>query len=214
MGVILFMSFKRIKWNQELFLKRAVEIHGENYEYLEPFERLSQRMTMKHLVCGGTFIKTPNNHIYAKSGCPCLNIEGDSNRAHQEFLTKSRAKHGDKFLYLSRFYKTTIKVRLQCKKCKYTYEQLPNSHLNGSGCLNCNGFRRMSDEEFVAKAREVHGERYDYLEKYYSLTSKLKLRCRRCSRYFHASPANHLNGFGGCRKCYTSIPHEKRKFDV
>lgn len=59
---------------------------------------------------------------------------------------------------------------------------------------------RLTTEEFIAKAREVHGERYDYSELVYESTkSKVHIVCPEHG-VFLQKLENHMNGCG-CPKC-------------
>ena len=44
----------------------------------------------------------------------------------------------------------------------YIFKQAVYHHLNGSGCPICNGGSKYTNKEFIIKAREVHGDIYDY----------------------------------------------------
>lgn len=60
----------------------------------------------------------------------------------------------------------------------------------------------LTTEEFVARARKVHGERYDYREVRYDRTDKkVKIICPEHG-VFWQRPMSHLAG-RGCRKCWS-----------
>lgn len=60
--------------------------------------------------------------------------------------------------------------------------------------------RRLTKDEFVTKARGVHGERYDYFPvDYVNSSTKVVIRCPSHGE-FTQKPSNHLSGFG-CLKC-------------
>lgn len=60
--------------------------------------------------------------------------------------------------------------------------------------------RKSTQEEFIAKAREVHGDKYDYSKVEY-INSKSKV-CIICPEHgeFWQTPHNHLVGYD-CIKC-------------
>ena len=72
--------------------------------------------------------------------------------------------------------------------------------------------RRKSTDEFINKAKEVHGDKYSYvLSKYVNSKTKIKIICMSCkSKYnrlskctFYQSPDKHLNSKQGCPVCST-----------
>ena len=80
----------------------------------------------------------------------------------KEFIAKAKAVHGDKYDYSKVNYaKNTTKVTIICK-IHGEFEQCPAYHLLGQGCPECGGRRKLTTEEFIEKARKVHGDKYDY----------------------------------------------------
>lgn len=71
--------------------------------------------------------------------------------------------------------------------------------------------RRLTNEEFVKKAKKVHGEQYDYSQaKYEHARKKITIICRYHGKFEQLS-ANHLLG-QGCVKCsYISRSNKRRK---
>ena len=60
---------------------------------------------------------------------------------------------------------------------------------------------KLTTEEFIKKAREIHGDKYDYsLVDYKNAHTKIKIICP-IHGEFEQAPFNHLNG-KGCLKCY------------
>ena len=60
--------------------------------------------------------------------------------------------------------------------------------------------KRLTTEEFISKAREVHGDRYDYSKvEYKNAKTKVKIICP-IHGVFEQSPDAHLHG-QGCQDC-------------
>ena len=63
---------------------------------------------------------------------------------------------------------------------------------------------KLTTEEFIAKAKAVHGDRYDYSKvEYVNATTKLCIICRKHGAFLQA-PYTHLNGHG-CSKCASDV---------
>ena len=78
--------------------------------------------------------------------------------------------------------------------------QTPESHLKGAGCTKCAGKYQMSTEEFIEKAKVVHGDRYDYSKVVYNGgDEKVCIICPEHGEFWQ-SPYHHLNGVG-CPNC-------------
>lgn len=121
------------------------------------------------------------------------------------FIEKAIKVHGDKYDYSKVEYidsKTPI-----CIVCPEHGEfwQLPHVHLKSSGCPHCGKeIKRqkltLTTEEFIKRAKQVHGDKYDYSKVEYK-DSKTKI-CIICPKHgeFWQTAYIHLNG-GGCPRC-------------
>ena len=68
--------------------------------------------------------------------------------------------------------------------------------------------RKLTTEDFVAKAKAVYGDKYDYSKVEY-VNTKTKV-CIVCSKHgdFWKSPEKHLSG-QGCEKCFRESLRER-----
>lgn len=131
----------------------------------------------------------------------------------EEFIEKARDAHGDKYDYSDTEYvNTKTKLRIKCKT-HGVFAQTPNKHLSGQGCSKCSNKYQPTTEEFIEKARGVHGDKYDYLNaNYTSSKSLLKITCR-AHGDFEQTPNSHLRG-GGCPSCAHETSGLQRRLDT
>lgn len=120
------------------------------------------------------------------------------------FIERAKEIHGDKFSYEKVVYvNNKKKVKIICKK-HGAFEQRPNNHLQGKGCLKCTtDSKKVGKTDFVNKAKAIHGSKYKYGKVYYK-NNRLKVIIV-CPLHgdFEQSPGNHLNG-KGCPVCRES----------
>jgi len=150
----------------------------------------------------GDFEQTPNSHMQGR-GCPkCGGIEKST---MEEFVVKSKVVHGaDRYSYDKVVYASAhTKVVITCLK-HGDFEQTPNNHIHGKGCPKCGGIEKSTMEEFVAKAKVVHGsDRYSYDKVVYvSNKTKVIITCKKHGD-FEQTPNHHTRGVG-CPKCNSS----------
>ena len=141
------------------FITKAREIHGSTYDYSKV-----DYVNGSIKVCiidpeYGEFWQTPNNHL---KGCGCPKRSGKHVPTTEEWIAKARLVHGDKYDYSKVVY-----VDSNTKVCIIDPEygeflQTPNNHLKGCGCPKRSGKHVPTTEEWIAKARLVHGDNYDY----------------------------------------------------
>ena len=131
------------------------------------------------------------------------------------FISKAKAKHGEYYNYsLVEYVKSNEKIKIVCP-IHGIFNQVPGSHLNGSGCPKC-GFERRANlrrstlSDFIKKAEQVHADRYDYsLVEYNTNYKKVKIICPEHGTFLQ-KPNSHLNG-NGCPKCGSTRMGNARK---
>jgi very-short-patch-repair endonuclease len=117
-----------------------------------------------------------------------------------EFIKKAKKIHGNKYDYsLVNYNGYYEKVKIKCDKiCHVIFEQTPKKHLYGTGCPICKR-KSMSTQEFIKKAKKIHGNKYNYsLVKYKNTKTKIKINCKKHNS-FEQLPNLHLTY--GCIKC-------------
>ena len=198
------------RFTLEEFIKRAREVHGDKYDYSR-VDYVNFR-TKVEIFCpthNKSFWQTPNQHIVYKRGCPDCGKEKaiEFNKARalttEEFIRRAKEIHGDKYDYSKVNYTNYhAKVTIICKTCGLEYAQSCGSHLNGNGCPRCGNRYKPSTEEFIEKAKSVHGDYYDYSEvEYINEHTPVKIFCKDCQKYFWKKPSAHLYGKQGCIFC-------------
>lgn len=118
----------------------------------------------------------------------------------EAFVERSRKVHGDKYDYTKVEYLNNFtKVCIVCPE-HGEFWQAPMSHMAGHGCPACAGLKKRTTETFVEKAREVHGDKYDYSKTIYvNKRTKVIITCP-IHGDFEQCANNHLRG-QGCPMC-------------
>lgn len=118
------------KLTKEQFIEKAIEIHGNKYDYSKV--NYIDAKTKVCIVCPehGDFLQLPYNHLNG-NGCPsCARHKWDTD----SFIKKAMEVHGDKYDYSKTEFKSTReKVCIICPE-HGEFWQYPLSHLNGNGC--------------------------------------------------------------------------------
>ena len=136
------------------------------------------------------------------------------------FINKAEKIHKHKYDYSkSEYHGTDKKVIVIChEKDDFGEEHgeflvTPHAHIGTmrSGCPKCSGKYRTSTEEFIKKARKIHGNKYDYTKTFYiRALSPVIITCPEHGD-FSQKPNGHLSG-QGCPYCKQShIEREVRE---
>ena len=181
--------------NTEEFIKKAREVYGDKYDYSK-VEYVNHK-TKVTIICPkhGEFQQFPYGHL---SGHGCKKCKFDEKRlTTEEFIRRAKEKHGDKYDYSKTIYvDEKTKVKIICP-IHGEFEQFPYNHLRGRGCKKCN---EITTEEFIRRAKEIHGDKYDYSKTIYVRHDvNVTIICP-IHGEFEMSPRGHLSGCG-CREC-------------
>jgi len=190
------------------FIRKSTDIHEGKYDYSKIVYVNSSTPVVIICPIHTSFSQIPANHLFGK-GCPlCANqLRSKKNRGTAEsFRMNAEKVHGKTYDYSNVVYLLShVNVEIICRLHGIFY-QSPSLHLSGNGCQMCGAMKSASTktrgaaDEFVAKSRLVHGDKYDYESvNYESNLSKVDIICK-IHGVFNQSPQNHLAG-KGCQQC-------------
>ncbi len=123
----------------------------------------------------------------------------------ETFLEKARKVHGDKYRYDENTYvKSSVKMRIICPEHGEFWQE-PAAHVRGYNCPKCANLKRgLRDtlEQFIEKARKIHGDKYDYSKvEYVNQATKVCIICPEHGEFW-MTPSAHVNcQKQGCPKC-------------
>lgn len=132
----------------------------------------------------------------------------------QHFLIRAKEVHGTKYLYKKvKYINTKTPVIITCK-LHGDFLQQPKEHLQGYGCMTCGHVNTVSAHQrdqtwFLKRAKQVHGDYYDYSKaKYVGTLIPLTIICPDHGE-FTQKPNYHLNSKTGCPRCIQSANERK-----
>lgn len=188
-------------YTTEQFIQKAREIHGNKYDYSKV--DYINSVTKIIIICKehGEFKQEPRVHL-SKAGCIKCRISSLTNTTEQ-FIQKAIEVHGNKYDYSKTNYiNNCTYVTIICSKHGET-KQNPNNHLKGKGCPKCAYESKISNEEFITRARLIHNNKFDYSKvDYINARTKVTIICPKHGK-FEQSPDGHLAG-NGCSICKSS----------
>lgn len=190
-------------YTTEYFVKQSKLIHNNKYSYEKVIYTKCNKKVIITCPIHGDFEQTPTCHLQGQ-GCPeCGKLQkANSHRTKWEDLLKRFRKiHGDTFEYEQNGYKSiNDKIKIFCKKHNYWFEQQITHHLDGRGCPICNGGSKRNTEMFVIKAREIHGDKYDYSKvNYITKDNPVEIICPKHGSFWQKAH-DHICGCG-CPRC-------------
>ena len=196
------------KLTTEEFVKKAKSVHGNKYDYSKTVYVHSKKKVVITCPIHGDFSIRANHHLDGVGCHKCAKENADKRHTltTSQFIEKATSKHGDRYDYsLVDYVNTKTPVLINCK-VHGGFMQKPSDHLLGCNCPKCSfveiGKKRTSNtENFIQKAREVHGNRYDYSEtEYFGYDKKLKIICPEHGAFWQ-TPTGHISNYEGCPVC-------------
>jgi len=186
----------RAKLDTALFIERSKKVHGGRYDYSK--SRYFSNNIPVEIICPehGSFMQRPAGHMKG-GGCP--KCAGVKLLTQDEFIERATAIHGTYDYSLVEYVNSMSLVTIVCP-IHGPWRQTPGNHMVGKGCPKCSGNVTLTTEEFVAKARGIHGDYYDYSKtEYVRANKKVVITCP-VHGDFEQTPNGHLNGHG-CFLC-------------
>lgn len=196
-----------LKSNNDLFISKANGVHNNKYDY--SLVNYVNNTTPVEIVCPkhGVFSQTPHDHL---SGCGCRKCyqerrSFERRKKQEDFIEQLKRVHGDKYDYSKTVYTTSHDyITVTCPK-HGDFKICANNHLNGQGCPLCGNekkgaYRKYTTNIFIEKAKNVHGEKYDYSKVDYKGNKiPVIIICPEHGEFLQR-PNDHLNGHG-CNEC-------------
>lgn len=200
---------KRMKKSLNDFIENAKKVHGDKYDYSKvEYKRSNQKVC---IICPehGEFWQTPSSHL---SGCGCkkCSLKKENKYTTETFINEVKKIHGDKYDYSKVEYNGCDEyVVVVCPE--HGEFKIKARHLiHGTGCKKCGiekrSFERLSNsKEFIEKAKQIHGDKYDYSKvEYINAHTKVCIICPEHGEFW-MTPNDHLSNMHGCRKCGNNL---------
>jgi len=187
------------KLTKEQFIEKANKIHNNKYDYSKV--EYVNNSTKVCIICPehGEFWQTPSAHLMGQKCKFCSNKKLTT----KMFIEKARKVHGDKYDYSKvEYIDNKTKICIVCSK-HGEFWQKPGNHLRGQNCPFCTNEYSPTTEEWIKRAKNVHGNRYDYTKsKYINAITPITIICKKHGEFL-SYPNNHIKGCG-CPKCRMS----------
>ena len=188
-----------------------ISLIPNNFNYNDKLELICHQKDVlgnEHGVYTTTFAK-----IKRGDGCPACS----GRRMNKElFIAESKQIHGNDYNYDNfNFINKKTKGEIYCNIHNQYFWQTPKKHLSGQGCPICRYEKSaksntFTTEDFIKKAKSIHGDKYDYSKSVYKKSSeKIEIICHKLDvngnehGSFFMTPDNHCHNtlHQGCPKC-------------
>lgn len=185
------------------FIAKSKQKFGDRFDYSKTV--YINKNTELKVTCRihGEQLTLPDVHLAKKNGCTKCNKEIGMQLQKEKYLEKARKVHGDKYDYSRVAYtKINDKVEIVCPSHGSFWQDLYNHAARTNGCPSCAiGNDRLGLDRFIRKARQIHGDAYDYSKVVYeTVNSMVNIVCKKHGEFVQRA-GSHLAG-NRCKKCF------------
>ena len=194
----------------ESFVKKAVSIHGNKYDYGKTVYETSRDKVIITCSIHGDFLQKPNNHLTGY-GCEKCGKQATAKKQTLKFsdvIVKANIIHSNKYTYNeATFIDSKTPMSIICPTHGH-FMQTTGNHCHKTkpqGCPKCGiekraNEKRHSYDSILNNFRVTHGDKYDYSNVVYSdYHTKVIITCS-IHGDFTQTPAHHVGG-NGCPSC-------------
>jgi Zn finger protein HypA/HybF involved in hydrogenase expression len=124
-------------------------------------------------------------------------------------LTKRKIQVVEEFTFVSK------PTKFKCLICDHCWTTTPFKIINQkTGCPKCAGSIKLTTDEFISKAKSIHGTTYDYTNtKYSSALRPILVECK-FHGPFSITPNKHISARQGCPTCAFNTLLTNEQFDT
>lgn len=194
----------------EKFLEKAKNTHGEKYNYsLVDYQGFKPKI---EIICPdhGTFIQAPYIHLqgYGCRKCAIDKRVMPKRSNTSKFILDANNTHNGFYSYEKSIYTGCDEKLLIICPLHGEFSQSAKAHVSGEGCPECGKIKAIksktkTNDQFVEKANQIHGNKYDYsLCEYEHCRKEVKIICDIHGEFVRTA-YQHINGYG-CNSCSKS----------
>ena len=189
------------KYNTEWFINKYKDVINTNIEIVGNYISMHDSILCKCKLCGELYNTSPMSLV---QGCGCQScslIETANKRRLNIDIIKSRLKYINKDIEIvDGIYKDQkSKLECLCLICGHRWLASSNKLLQGRGCPKCAGNYRRSHNEFISEMKIIN-DNIEILGEYINISTKIKVRCKKCGKQWSVFPDSILRGHG-CKAC-------------
>jgi hypothetical protein len=199
--------------NTEMMIREFQDRWGDHFDYSQTVYTRGSKISIMCRKHGPFVIVKPSHHLRKTlGGCSQCWWErrAHNNRARmkstEEFIAECIVVHGKTYDYgITIYHGAHRRIEIICS-VHGPFWQLAEDHITGHGCKRCVAVafseRRWGQNEFIANAVRVHGDRFDYTSTdYQGSHSKIAIICNLHGTRFYQKAYCHIAGQNGCADC-------------
>ena len=165
-----------------------------------------RKFLVKCLNCSNESIVLLRNLSYSKTCRKCYQFS----QSKEQALIIAKKHNVELLSYVGKRSDKHHRWSVKCNKCNNIKDSIVRDFDKCQVCRANN--QRFSKEDFIEKAKLIHGEKFNYdFAEYINSITKVKIFCNLCKKIFLQPPGSHLRG-NGCLTCSGYKKYTKEEF--
>jgi hypothetical protein len=117
------------------FIQKARLVHGDEYDYSQvDYKNNYTKVKIRHKICNKVSEQIPFNHLHGRR-CYACHAKGVP-LSNEDFVQRAREIHRGEYDYSKSAYRGySTQVEIYHPQCGRTFQQAPETHLRGAGCI-------------------------------------------------------------------------------
>ena len=190
------------KLTTEEFIRKAKLVHGDLYDYSKVvYVNIRTSIIITDPIYGD-FEQLPGSHLQGYGNIKRGNVLKSKKTRYtkEQFIEKANKVHNNFYDY-SKVNYINSQTKVIIIDPEYgDFEQTPAHHLNGYGSQKRGGNKKLTTEEFIEKAKLIHGNLYDYSKVNYIDAHTNVIIIDPVYGEFEQMPYCHLQGRGSIKR--------------
>ena len=204
-----------VRKTHEKFEQELKDINP-NIQLISQYQRQADKVSCKCKICNHEWKALPSNLLKGK-GCPKCGKKSTAEKQRkttEQFIKEAIEVHSNTYDYSQvNYVNAYTPVKIICPT-HGVFAQFPTAHIfKQCGCPKCScekthNAQRFTQEQFIEKAKKIHGNRYDYSKvNYTGMMNKVCIICPEHGEFWQV-PNKHINARHGCPVCKYSHGEE------
>lgn len=200
----------------EQYVEEVRALVGDEYTVIGTYSGATEKIKIKHNVCGLEYEVMPNGFTSKGNRCPeCTKVlKGRQTKRHDTFVVEVYAKVASEYTVLGEYKGSRKKLSMRHNVCGHVWEVAPHLFIAGTRCPKCaeekmKEERGKTHEQYVQEVNKIHKGEYTILGEYVNGHAPIEVLHNICG-YKWKVRAQNLLGNSRCPKCY-GIPRKTQE---
>lgn len=189
------------KKTQEQWEKEYKALTGDEYTFLEPYQKGNVKIMCRHNKCGYEWKVTPHHFLH---DVRCPKCKTGTKKSNEQWLSEVAELVGDEYTFLDKYVNNRTELACIHNKCGNEFKMSPHDFLDPRRKYRCPYCKKTTNEKDIGKYQERLENKFDntyiIVEKIRDGRIKFKIKHKTCGSET-VIRSDYINSWKGCPNC-------------